>query len=205
MRRFPLAILAAIAVLALTAGAARAAEFHGEVEHTTLTGTQETKHVITLNAGSTHCAKSTNEGTSSAKTESRWTLSIVFAECKLTAFGGESLASTIDTNGLHITLTILPFGLHITSGTEAGKSLQLTAPFCTITIGPQSLAAAKYTNVGAGTTREVIVTTEVSKLKYTQSAFCPTGGGTFENGTYTGTTRVTGEDTAGGHVGIWYE
>jgi hypothetical protein len=89
--------------------------------------------------------------------------------------------------------------------TPAGCKTEITAPFCTVTLAkPQSKKEVSYKTIGSGTTREIEVTANITGMKYTQSAFCPTGGGTFENGKYEGTGKVTGE-SGGKHVGVWFE
>jgi hypothetical protein len=202
------AFTVAMAFSAVMAAAASAV-FHSEVEHTIITGSQTTRNSFTVNAGTTHCETATFEGTLSAKTTDEATVTPTYSNCKLTAFGGETLNATVDVNNCHYLITTDGV-VHLTCGgatgtAGAGTSIQVTAPFCTVTVAPQTINKVDFVNVGEGTTREIDVVATGAKIKYTQSAFCPTGGGTFENGTYIGTVRVTGENTAKEHVGIWHE
>jgi hypothetical protein len=203
LKALGLALVAVAAFAAFASAAASAAEFHSEGKSTLLTGAQESTNTFTANAGTTHCATATFEGTSSSTgtTQTNQNVKPTYSSCKLTAFGGESLNATVDTGCEYNLSANGPVTL------ECGaSSMRVTAPFCTITVNGQTVNKAEYSNVGTGTTREILVTSKVTGLKYTQSAFCPTGGGTFENGTYNGTVKVTGEAGAGGsHVGVWWE
>ncbi len=76
----------------------------------------------------------------------------------------------------------------------AGKSFEVHGKFCSVAIPAQTgLTGISYGNTGEGKNRAVQVTFNVSGLKYTLSGpepeFC---NGTYENGTYTGTTTLNG-------------
>jgi hypothetical protein len=201
LKALGLALVAVAAFAAFASASASAAEFHSEGKGTTLTGAQETVNTFTANAGTTHCQSAKFTGTTSGTSTTQATQKVTpaYTECKLTAFGGESLNATVDVGCEYNLSANGP--VNIECGTS---SMRVTAPFCTITVNGQEVNKASYSNVGTGTTREILVKSEVTGLKYTQSAFCPTGGGTFENGTYNGTVKVTGESGAT-HVGVWWE
>jgi hypothetical protein len=199
------AFAVAMAVSAVMASAALAV-FHSTDEHTIITGSQTTRNSFTVNAGTTHCEVATFEGTLSAKTTDEATVTPTYTNCKLTAFGGEVLNATVDVNGCHYLITTDGV-VHLKCGeTDTTKSnIQVTAPFCTVTVAPQTINKVDFVNVGAGPTKEIDVVATATGISYTQSALCPTGGGSFANGTYSGTVRVTGENTTKEHVGIWHE
>jgi hypothetical protein len=196
---------ALLATAAMAASASAAVEFHSEKEHTILTGTQEGTNSFTVNAGTTHCTSAKFEGTQQAKTATSIDITPLYTGCKLTAFGGESLNATVDHNGCTYRFTSDDKVQHLICPT--GKSIQVTAPFCTVTVSPQTFEGVTFKTVNKGsTTSEITVEANVNGLAYTQSAFCPTGGGTFANGVYDGDVIVTGENTAATeHIGIWYE
>jgi hypothetical protein len=201
VKEFKLAVLVVFALAAIASASASAAEFHSEGKSTSLTGSQETVNTFGVNAGTWHCqsAKFTGTTSSTSTTQATQKLTPAYTECKITAFGGESLNQTMDIGCEYALSTNGPITL------ECGaSSIRVTAPFCTITFSGQTVNKAAYANVGSGTTRELLVTWEITGLRYTQSAFCPTGGGTFENGTMGGTVKITGE-SGGSHVGVWWE
>lgn len=201
LKALGLALVAVAAFAAFASASASAAEFHSEGKGTTLTGAQETVNTFTANAGTTHCQSAKFTGTTSGTSTTQATQKVTpsYTECKITAFGGESLNQTMDIGCEYALSTNGPVTL------ECGESsIRVTAPFCTITFNGQTVNKAEYANTGSGTTREVVMTWKITGLRYTQSAFCPTGGGTFENGTMNGTVKITGE-SGGSHVGVWWE
>jgi hypothetical protein len=72
------------------------------------------------------------------------------------------------------------------------------------TPGGQSLEQVHYSNIGAGTTREVTLELKLTNIKSSATGFFCSKTGTFTNGRYTGNIKVTGEETAGVHESIWY-
>jgi hypothetical protein len=196
--------IATVMALAAFSGASSAAEFHSEVAHTELSGSQIGTDVFTVNAGTVKCSEITYSGTqTTGVTSSEWTTTSRWAACVALGFIG----ATIDMNECHLRFTanFNPY-LHIICPT---KPIEVTTPPCTITIGSQTVNSGfTYTNEGAGTTRDVKVKFALSGLTYTQlnKAFpnCTGGAGTFTNGSYTGEATVKGANTAGTQVGIWW-
>jgi hypothetical protein len=201
LKELKIAFLLVLALGMIASTSASAAEFHSEGKSTTLTGSQETVNTFTTNSGTWHCQSAKFSGTTSSTSTTQATQKVTpsYTECKITAFGGESLNQTMDIGCEYALSTNGPVTL------ECGESsIRVTAPFCTITFNGQTVNKAEYANTGSGTTREVVMTWKITGLRYTQSAFCPTGGGTFENGTMNGTVKITGE-SGGSHVGVWWE
>jgi hypothetical protein len=196
--------LAAVMALAAFAGSASAAEFHSEVAHTEISGSQVGSAVFTTNAGTVKCTEATYSGTqTTGVTSTEVTVTPKYGGC--TAFG--FIGATIDVNGCpkRFTANASPF-LHLIC---FEKSIEITTPTCTVTVGAQTIGLGlTYTNEGAGTTRDIRVKASVSGLTYTQhnKSFpnCTGGAGTFTNGTYTGEETVKGANTAGTQVGIWW-
>ncbi|HEX9967947.1 MAG TPA: hypothetical protein VGB06_08365 [Solirubrobacterales bacterium] len=197
-----LALTAALALIALAASSASATNprFHSEVAHTSLTGEQEIRNTFSVNAGTIHCSTATFAGTAAEATTTQLTIAPTYNGCKLTTVTLETLEATVDMNGCHYLFT--PGGqVHLTC---PSAPIRVTAPLCTVSVAPQTVEKVDYTNVGEGTTRSVTVTSTATSLTYTQSSFCPTGGGTFSNGSYAGAVSTTCTDTFANHAGCWW-
>ena len=184
-----LVLASVFATSAIGASAASAAEFHSAVHPQAISATQTTSHVFTTDAGTVTCKKATFSGTTSAKTSSTITMTPDYNEC--TAFGFINVP--IHENGCG-------FILHANGTIEvecaAGKSIQITAPFCTTTVGAQHIAAGSKTfHVSIGIGRDILGTIHIGKqIKYNECGTNKT------NGSYTGSETITG---ASGE--IWYE
>lgn len=192
-------LLAVVALGGLGAAQAQAEpEFHSEASTTTGTGAQEGTIIFTNRSGTLHCQTVTGEGTMTGATVREVKSFPTFSGCKSTGFIEAQV--TVETNGCW-TLITAAAKVHLLC--PAGKTIQITAPFCTISYGPQSATSVEYTNVGTGTTREIIGHEVGENIHYTQSGFACNGTGTFTDGTAEGTVRVTGENpVTQAHVGI---
>jgi hypothetical protein len=196
--------IAAVMALAAFLGPAAAAEFHSEVAHTQISGSQIGSDSFTGNAGTWKCSELTYIGTQATEaTSSEITATPKFGGC--TAFG--FIGATIDVNGCDYRFTpnANPY-LHIVCPT---KPIEVTTATCTITFPAQTVnSGVTYTNERAGTTRDLRVKFSMTGLSYTQDnkAFpnCPGGAGTFSNGTYSGEATIKGANTAATQVGIWW-
>ena len=203
LKALGLALVAALALTALAVSSASAAEFHSESEHTSLTGSQEVRNTFSVNAGTVHCETATFSGTSNSATTTELKIVPTFQGCKITTVTLETLEAVVDWPHCWIILT--PSGIkHI--GCTISLTIRVTAPLCTITVHPQTISSDDFTNVGAGTTRSVTLTSTATGIAYTQSSLCPGGGGgSFTNGTYSGAIATTCANTLGFHVGCWRE
>jgi hypothetical protein len=178
------AVVSVLALSAIAASAASAAELHSAVHPQTINGTQSTGHVFTTNSGTVSCKKASFTGTTSASTSTNTTVSPDYNEC--TAFG-------------FINVPIHENGCGYISGAREiecpeGKKMEITAPFCTTTIGPQTLAGGMSFANNAGKT-DVIATINIkTEIDYNECGTART------NGSYTGTSTVTGASGS-----IWYE
>jgi hypothetical protein len=192
--------LALVAVLAMgiSAASASAAEFHSESTSTLLTGTQVNQHTFTSNAGTVHCTTATFSGTTSSTstTQTSQELTPSYSGCTNTTFGG----ATVDVGTCKYRLNA--GGTADVTGCAAA-GLLVTAPGCTIAVKNQSgLSKVTYKTIGAGTTREIEATLNITGITYTQSGFLCSSG-TFSNGTLSGTAKVTGEKNSA-HVGVFF-
>ena len=177
-----LVLASVFAMSALGASAASAAEFHSAAHPQTITGSQSGSHVFTTNAGTVTCTTANFTGTTSAKTSATQTLAPDYNNC--TAFGFINVP--IHENGCAYI-----FNINGTTEVEcpSGKKIEITAPFCTTTVGPQHLATGGNTfhTVGSTPNRHITTTTHISnEIDYNE---CGTN---RTNGTYTGTTTVKG-------------
>jgi hypothetical protein len=194
--------LAAVMAMAAFASSASAAEFHSEVAHTQITGSQIGTDVFTVNAGTVKCTEATYSGTQTTGVTAT-EVSVVPAYSGCTAFG--FVSTPIDVNGCKYQFTpnANPY-LHIIC---SGSPITVTAFNCYVKVASQTVnSGVTYTNTGAGTARDVDVKVSLSGLTYSQESksFPGCSNGTFTNGTYTGEATVKGANTAGTQVGIWH-
>jgi hypothetical protein len=205
LKALGLAAVAALALIALAASSASATnpQFHAEGPNTTLAGVQEEDdtNTFSVNAGTVHCSTATFHGSSAAATTTQLTIAPNYKSCNLTTVTLETLEAVVDMNGCHYLFT--PSGeVHLTC---PSAPIRVTAPLCTVTVHPQTVQKVDYTNEGAGATRSVTVTSTATKLAYTQSSLCPGGGGgSFNNGTYSGAVTTTCTNSLEEHAGCWW-
>ncbi|HEX3240820.1 MAG TPA: hypothetical protein VHR18_11905 [Solirubrobacterales bacterium] len=182
------AVLAsALAISALSASAVPAAEFHSAFHPQTISGNSVVAHSFTTNAGLVTCKKAVLTGSTSALTASSWTLYPDYSECIAFSF----INVPIHENGCGYLL--------YATGTQeiecpGSNKIEITFPFCTLTVGPQHLGSGVTFTNNAGKT-DIIQNVDVTgELDYNEC-------GTFRtNGTYGGKTTWTG-----GSGSIWYE
>jgi len=195
-----LTVLAGICMAASVSPAS--AEFHSEGFHTIYTGSQVGTHALSFDPGTVDCKVGTLSGTSTTTTTREITFTEVWKECTLTSIFG-NIAVTVNMNECDLLTTTIN-EVHILC--PAGKSISISGPGCSITIpGGQTVLGITFTNLGSGSTREILKHTNVTGTAYSYTGFtCGSGSGT-KNGTVNGTTLITGVDTAGAHLGIWHQ
>ncbi len=203
LRVFALALVA-ILTMGFAASSAPAVEFHSEATSTTLSGAQEGTNTVVTDSGTIHCTTDTFSGSQSEATVAQVELTQTTTGCQSTGFISANV--TVDTNGCKYNMTAATSNemVHIT-GCEAGKpGIVVTAPFCTITVTPQTFGPVDYEEAGSGTTRELIVNSTVENISYHESGFaCAHSGSTTSGGKLSGKVRVTGVNASTGkHVGI---
>ncbi|HEX3240554.1 MAG TPA: hypothetical protein VHR18_10525 [Solirubrobacterales bacterium] len=182
------ALVSVFAMSAVAASTASAVEFHSAVQPQSISGTQTINHVMTMNPGTAVCKKKPAfSGTTPAKTSNTLTLVPDYDEC--TVFGFINVP--IHENGC-------AFIIYISGTSEiecpSGKKIEITAPFCTVTIAPQHLATGvTYSNNAAKS--DIVITTDITnELDYNECGTART------NGSYTGVTTLTG-----GAGDVWVE
>ncbi len=201
--------MAVVALSAVAAAQASAAEFKFASAPTWLEGIQKTQNVLTIGAGAIKC--STAEFKSSAAISTTGVSSVevhpVYASCS--AFGTKA---TIETTGCSYVLSVnlggAPFGgLVEIKCTKNPIEIKLSTGTCSISVPSQSHSSSTvspnsyalgYTSVPAGSVpiggnspvEEVLVEAKVSGLNYgTSGGACGAGA---SNGTYSGTILFAG-------------
>jgi hypothetical protein len=194
-----LTLVAVFAMTAVAASAASAAEFHSESSATELRGAQQTENVLAFNNRTLKCKSATFVGSQSGTTASTVEVHPTYGNC--TAFG---LESTITTTGCN-------YVLHSNGETdivcEAGKQIEIEAfGTCQVNVAAQSgLGSVSYSNVGSGSTEEVLVGLNVGSIKANvtgSTLVCGTNGERLS--TYTGSVLTKGS-SGGSQVGIRWE
>jgi hypothetical protein len=196
------AVAAMMLAMAVSASAAFAGDFHSEKTDTTLTGSQIGEDVFTVNAGTVRCTEATYSGTSSTTSTTETTTKLTPKYSGCTAFG--FVSTTIDVNGCQYEFSGDNTNVNIVN---CSTGIVVTAFNCWVTVKNQNnLASVTYTNVGAGSSRDIESAVSLSGITYTQTSksFPGCTNGTDTNGTYSGKATVQGSKE-GKSVGIWRE
>ena len=211
-----LALVAALAISAMVASLASADEFQSESEGITLVGAQE-KHKegevekfdrFATSGGVVECTTVTYSGSQSSKKASSLSVKPAYSGC---SFAG--LTAEVQPNGCEFVYTFVEA---TTNGEEelkcpAGEELTIMAgPVatrrCVIHVSTQKVGGIIFTNLGSGKTREVLISVNAGKVKYSQTA--GTGAGACstidlaENGTNRKGLRMTAK-VGSEHVSIF--
>lgn len=189
--------LCLVATLAMSAVASSSASawFKSNADHTLFSGSQVGTNTFSITAGTIHCGVGTFSGTTTSTESNEVEVTPTYQNCTATPFGG----ATVHTNSCTYQITT-DGQVHLIC--PGNNKIVVTAPFCTITIYPQTLQGVSFHNVGSGSTTEIQVTAGLFDIHYTQTAGCTHGSGTFSNGHYSGAIQMTGENTAKEHLAI---
>jgi len=214
LKALGLALVAVLAMSALTAAgaSAEAFKFKAEKTPTTLSGNQHgAPDVFTTDTGSVSCNEAKYAGEQVGTEVTQVTVTPTYSEC--TAFGLFNVP--IDTNGCQYKFTVdtkvgATYEGKVDVVCPAGQVIKVTAPGCTVTVGSQAgLGSITYTNVGAGATREVTVDVNITTgLAYEEHrplfGLCANNTVAKTNGKYTGAGLVTGTN-GGTHSGVFVQ
>jgi hypothetical protein len=211
-----LAMVAVLAMSAMVASAASAHEFKSEAASTQLTGKQVGEHVFTAEGNEVKCTTATFNGTQSGTEADEVTIHPEYGKgldpegnpgkCRFSA-----LTATVTTTGCDYKFdSETSEAGHATTQVVCAEKSNITISLsgCTITIGAQTVdGGVSFDNEGSGTTQQVKVTATATGIDYSASGFgCSLAGiktGAHSDGTYNGTTTVTGEKPSTvEHVGI---
>jgi hypothetical protein len=202
LRALDLALFAVLAMSALLASAASAGDFHSEVAHTIISGSQVGEDQFRVTAGTVKCNEAIYSGTQSSATTTTVTVRPSYTEC--TAFGFADATIDVGTceyefSGDNTKVNIVNCG---------NTPLTITVFNCYVTIANQNgLESVTYTNTNSGASRDVAIEINISNVVYTQhpKKFPECSSSTHKNGTYTGAATMRGFNTEGAQVGVWRE
>ncbi|HEX3174679.1 MAG TPA: hypothetical protein VHQ43_10750 [Solirubrobacterales bacterium] len=214
LKRIGLALALALAIGALAAATASAHEFHFETAPMIVTGEQDNTHAneFAFPFGAVECEKSHFEGTTVAQEVGELTLKPKYENCKQ-----EANNATVTTNECDFVFTGKTDAnghsqLHIVC--PAGKKIEVSIPAlnCTLKIGTQTpQKGVKYTNTGAGKTRDFDATITAEGIVYEKSGgmLCQMIGGNGKEGKYVSEVTVSAyedeESKEGPQTGTWVE
>jgi hypothetical protein len=214
-KRLALALVAsAFLAAAATASAHTPALFVSELEETVVSSrvdgtTGAEKHHVLIFAGAKWtCPEPSFKGTWKSKSVTELTLDPEYNTGICNYEGAQN--ATVAMNGCDF---VWKANGEFEIGSKAGKNcanepikLQNEA-FCVIEVGPQTIKTAiTYKTIQPITVKEITVDLKPAGILYTQSVFCPGGGGKFATGKYeTGRTILKGANTMGAQTNITWE
>jgi hypothetical protein len=198
-----LTVVTSLALSAVGASAAQATfSFTAPEGAVDLTGSQATQNVFTTGGGEVKCNTAQFVGTNTAASAQTQTITPHYSSC--TAFG-----FTAHVNATPCTYVFSTPTIKIKAGEYTGAPPQVNCPaggititptffgssVCTATIGTHTPTSGHviYKNEGAGTTRDVLVTSTVEGIHYTSTGgVCGESGKTLTDGKYTGSVTLKG-------------
>jgi hypothetical protein len=197
------ALIAVVALGAVTASAAQAGEFTAEKYPATMTGTQLGKHQFKFEMGTVTCNSALFDG-SLAAASSVLTLEAEYGECKTGGGAAVTVEMTSCDYRLHANETIeagrVDGSLDVECG-EGGDAIDFIVPAsgCKVRVPSQTgLNTLVYTdNVMA---KDFDVDIGIEGMTYEQGAFCGGGAGVFGTGQYMGKSTISA-DFGGGATG----
>ncbi|HVI70063.1 MAG TPA: hypothetical protein VM656_01080 [Pyrinomonadaceae bacterium] len=212
LKAFGAILLAALTMSAVAASDVSAQVFHftSEKEHTILRGVQEGTDVLTIDFGTLGCTAVKYTGTIQSATTTTTVAEVTPEYSGCTAFGFTNVpihhneckykfvAGTKESGNYEGSIDIV---------CPTGKKIELTAPGCLVTVGPQTgIKKVTFKAVGAGATREITAIFNLTGVKYEEHegpfGTCASDTVVRSNGTYTGNTIITGETSEKSHLGI---
>lgn len=194
--------------------------FLSESSPVTLHATQEASQVFTITGKSVVCKQATFHGTQAGTVAGSLTLHPEYKECKfgeLEATVNVPAACNFVIDGSTDAKGEAPLSIECGHGEPITMSL---GGVCTVKVGDthppssttvnQGLSGVTYTNIGAGTTREITINANLTGISaVVEGSLCFLGGistGTHSDATYTGKATLTGTQDGGGssHIGVFY-
>lgn len=198
-----LSLVAVLALGAMTATGASAAEFHAEEAGVIVSGSKTNNHVFNTGGGTVTCSTATFSGTATNATDDELTINPHYTGC--TAF---SIANThVKMNGCDYLFTVEASSssgpVHVQCPGSAQIEVTPTVfgfSACTVKIPGQTPTGGGVTYTNLNSESEVEVDANVTGIHYTSSGGLCGSSGT--NATYTGKAKVAG--SVGGEAkDIW--
>jgi hypothetical protein len=206
MRNLKMIGLLVVMLAATAASSASAANFYSEGEPTTITGSRTKASTLTTTAGTVTCESESYTATMASSQQETLTVTPSYSGC--TGFG---FSATIALNGCDYVFNaagtvdiVCPEGKEITVTATSSETTK-----CIVHIPAQTgLGSVKYKNEGSGSTRDILVTAEVTGIKYTHTAGTGAGAcstGSASNGSLEASVALTGETEGEASTGVWVE
>ena len=169
---------------------------------------------MSFEAGTVSCAEAGYKGTMAQTTTTTLTIAPEFASCEAFGFANSEVLFNGCAYVLHRGESAESLEGSLDIECPAGKAIEVLAHVrgllkCRVTIGAQSgLATITETNKGTGSSRDIALDVALSGLSYAQEAGEGLGkcsSGSFENGGFSGSPTMIGENESKEQVGIWAE
>jgi hypothetical protein len=191
-----IAVVAVLALSAVVASAASAANFTASSYPTSATASSaKGNDDFKTEAGSVECKAHFHVGPLTAASETV-TVQPTYSECVAFGFVG----ATVNMNGCDYDFKV---NGHVQLTCGAGKSVEITAGTCKVTIGAQETLKSVHLTNGAG---DITADAEVTEIPYTvvtDGFGCPFNGtGAKTGATYTQNNPVTVQSTNGASIDI---
>ena len=193
-----LALVAVLALSAVIASAASAAENFVAEEAATVSVSSNETQVFTYTAGGAQ-VKCTGTQVSAAVTTSSPEVTATPSYSGCTGPGG--ITAHVQFNGGCDFLFTINGQVHVCPG--GGTVTIVVTGLCTYHFSAQTVSVVTYDNIGSGTTKEVKLTPEVTGITATNTNpgfLC--GPESSTTGTYSGSVTLTAVNSEGKHVGI---
>ncbi|HEX5593648.1 MAG TPA: hypothetical protein VFX35_09920 [Solirubrobacterales bacterium] len=205
--------LAAMLALGAVVVASASAQFEAESVPVRVTRSANNTQEFTYNEGITvKCTTvgGSGEETVTPNTDTRF--NPTYTGCTVPAIGGKAI---VNMTGCGYTFTSAAKSTSMTTHIVCpeGKVIDITVydifenDVCTLTIGAQTPAGTiTGSNIGAGTTREVKIASNLSGIVGTRDGSSLCGPATSTTGTYKGEVTTTGENPiTNAHIGIFLD
>jgi hypothetical protein len=196
-----LAVVAVLAMTAVMASTAGAAQFTASSYPVTLKGSQTESHKFSVGGGTVTCTEATFTGTGTAASNTQ-TVNATYHNCTAFGFINSTVTGFAPTGGCdYLFYAGGTTDLDCTSG-----DVKIDASLCSVTLESgknQNLGSNTYTN-DTPIVGDVTVDSNVTGIHavVTSSFGCPIAGGTYTTASYTGKTRMEGTNSKGENVNI---
>jgi hypothetical protein len=204
--------IVAIAAIAMTvlggAGTASASQFRAEEYPVSISGEAAStlNQVIETHAGKAQCKMAPTGNLSAAS--SSLTISPNYSGCRAFGFFNATVVMNSCSYVLKSTTESAPYlGTLSISCTKEADKIEIKTITCTVSLPAQTPAGNVVLENGGspphGAARTVSLAINLTGVKYTVGSSCPNGSGSFEDGTYTGTSQPLKASNGTNQVGFY--
>ena len=209
-----LAALLALGLASASTASAVVPEFHSEITNTVLTAGESGTQEVSLGESTLRCESLSVSGSMVGKATTEIDVVPAYSECVVET-GGSSLPAHVHTNSCGYALSISEETVEGHAGQgqlaveceSAEDKIEVDVTFlgerhcANIPAQTAGTPAVDFTNVGEGTTRQIVVSPTVEGLSYQLTGIC--GSAEASNGAIGGEASILGENGSGHHRGIW--